>query len=254
VADLRRPLHRLGDEVGRLEVGADGDDAVVGEKDRPAPGLGAQRAQHLIGQFGGPGRRVVGDEHAVGARRDVLVADEREIEPGHRERGGVPRMGVHDGAEVRPRRHQPGVEGDLAGRRPPSVPGSVPVIDDGVVVGAELVVTHAGGADDEAVVVDADADVAGGSDHETVGDHPHAGGVDCRSRGRRIQTGGDGHLPILRSVPMRTIEWRDDHERDLGAASLGIRDGARPECRLGRSAPRCGGRDSAGAQGPHRFA
>ena len=99
------------------------------------PGWRAERRQRLLAEVDRTGRRVLGDEHPLGARGDALVADERQVEAGDGERRGVAGVGVHDGADVGHRRaaRRRCRAISLVGRRGPSH-SPVRGVDDRVVV------------------------------------------------------------------------------------------------------------------------
>ena len=210
-ADGRDPLDLLGDQVCGGEVVGDGHRSVVGQQARTRAGLALQGGDGRFGQLDRPGRCVwVGHEDALAARPDVLVADPLEIHTRHRMGGGMPRVRVHHCADVGSSAHQRNVHVELAGGGSWTDPRAVGQVDDRMVAGDELVVGHATGRHHDAVVVETDAHVARRADHETVGDHAHAGVVH-RPLCITLDHGGS---PIDRTVlfdPMRTIDWHHDH-------------------------------------------
>ena len=98
-ADLREVFDRLHPVVGREQIGADGERAVVGEQQ---PVVRLQILAACLRQFVGRRRRVLGNRDAAERGQHFGEYGARQGDPGHGKPGRDGGMRVHHGVHVGP--------------------------------------------------------------------------------------------------------------------------------------------------------
>jgi len=188
-------FHLDGQGQGAVRVGAERDQAVVGEQAGLAVG---QRAHRMLRQRRRAERGVVGAADRIAAGHGDHVVHRRDAAAQAGQRGGERGVAVHHGVGVRPGGQDRGVEAPFGGGPAPARRNRAVQAHHHQVVRHDPVIGHAGRRDQHALG-HAGAQVAGGALGQPQRGHAPAG-VD---QGKAQVCVGHRFVPCARRVPCR---------------------------------------------------